>query len=630
MEGLMNKYKELEFTLVTDLTRVMDLAKELELNDISDILKEEIVRIKDKNFKVIVVGDFKRGKSTLINALLKRQVLPADIVPTTATINRVAYAPEPHVNLSFKDGSTEEIEIGQLSDYVTKLTPAGEAVAATLAEAIIYFPTPFCQNHICIIDTPGLSDDAAMTKITIDAMDKADAAIMVISALSPFSERERDFVTSLLLTSSTLCRLIFVVNFIDMVEENEVDRLLAFARNRIISTVNNEAEKKYKRDTIEYNKITGIMNKAPIFGVASYLAVEARRSNDPAKLMLSRFQPFEEELENILASEQGLSSIKIPLKQMITSCDNMLTQMDKNLIAEEERSQGKSYKEFLNSLQEHEKDMQQCLDKYRGISQLYLGKLNGLCNNLKSELFLKETDCINRIGINNNNFYYNVINSYFNYINTSIDECHRKVFNIHSVIIQREIIQLFNEAIGMLTKSYENIIDIAEGKNINFKDKLEKNRKFTYYLSKHPFPICKNLFRLPTNIGMTNFDPSKIIGISDGYCFKNNIGAYIQREIKESVDNYRKEIVTTSNLILKDITDDYLSNYEKVEIQFHSDVSNKEAVLMEKYSSIKKEYRRKRNVLTTIRYKSSWLLDNLQNENQLWQGYKDSCVSPEI
>jgi predicted GTPase len=137
------------------------------------------------------MGEFRRGKSSLINALLGLNVLPSDVTPTTATINRITFGTEPKATIHFMDGRKSDINISELQSYVTKLTEENEKTALSIREAVIYYPTVICQNHVDIIDTPGLNDDETMTRTTINILNDIDAVIVTVSALFPYSETEK-------------------------------------------------------------------------------------------------------------------------------------------------------------------------------------------------------------------------------------------------------------------------------------------------------------------------------------------------------------------------------------------------------------------------------------------------------
>src|ERR1044072_883527 len=126
------RYRELELAIIGGLKTLRDMAVNMEMRSADELLDKIIKDIEEHCFRVAVVGEFRRGKSTFINALLGRAVLPSDILPTTATLNRVTYGDHPHVLIRFRkqDGQaarTEEVPLHELTNYVTKITPTSES-----------------------------------------------------------------------------------------------------------------------------------------------------------------------------------------------------------------------------------------------------------------------------------------------------------------------------------------------------------------------------------------------------------------------------------------------------------------------------------------------------------------------
>lgn len=160
------------------------MSEEIALVNTAESIRETLEKTAEEHFEVAIVGEFKRGKSTLINAMLGQEVLPADVLPATATLNRVTYSEEPYVQVEYKNGKSERVDINKLEDYVTKLTAESEERAETVKEATVYYDTEFCKNNVDIIDTPGLNDDDQMTNVTLSILPKIDAAVFVISANS--------------------------------------------------------------------------------------------------------------------------------------------------------------------------------------------------------------------------------------------------------------------------------------------------------------------------------------------------------------------------------------------------------------------------------------------------------------
>lgn len=317
-------YKQLILTMVTDLERLHDYAEELGLTRSRDLIGEVSGRLKQDCFTVAVVGEFKRGKSTFINALLGEEILPTDVLPTTATLNRVVYGVEKGVLVRFKDGSEERISIDQLPDYVTKLTGTAETMAAAVQEAVVYYPVLYCQNNVEIVDTPGLNDDATMTTVTLSVLPRVDAAILVIMAQSPFSEYERDFLENRLLTSD-LGRVIFVVTAIDRFNRPEdAERVVQSIRERIKRFVMQRAADQFGQDSEEYKVYLRKIGEPKVFGLAALPALEAKASGDMTRLRTSKFPDFERALERFLTQERGAIVLQVPVNRLLGSSTEIL------------------------------------------------------------------------------------------------------------------------------------------------------------------------------------------------------------------------------------------------------------------------------------------------------------------
>ena len=77
--------------LINDLRRLREFCRKLNLEKSVPQIDSMLERVHNKVFSIAVVGEFNRGKSTFINALLGKEILPSDILPCSATLNRVTY-----------------------------------------------------------------------------------------------------------------------------------------------------------------------------------------------------------------------------------------------------------------------------------------------------------------------------------------------------------------------------------------------------------------------------------------------------------------------------------------------------------------------------------------------------------
>ena len=306
---MMSSLKQIEFQLFEIMLKLRELTEtESVLVPIAERVGECIERIESKRYNIAVIGEFKRGKSSLINAILGMPVLPADVTPTTATINRITFGGKPEVTIRYKNG-TEQIldDISSLSNYVTKLSEQQSRVAATVQEAVITYPAIICQNHVDIIDTPGLGDDEEMTDTTISILKQIDAAIVVVSALSPFDVAETDLVVKLI-DNREITNVVFVINFMDQIDVDERDAVFCSIRSRIIKNTTKLAQKRFVDRPELLNKTHRIIDDPQIFPLSAKKALKSFAANDVTMLKESGVSDFKSKILSIITREQCVNS----------------------------------------------------------------------------------------------------------------------------------------------------------------------------------------------------------------------------------------------------------------------------------------------------------------------------------
>lgn len=297
------------YSVLYNLTSVLDI---FPCEELREEINQTLLFIQNKSLNVAIIGEFRRGKSSLINALLGMPVLPVDIEPTTAAINRVTYGVKPRAILHFKNGSSSEIAIGELSNYVTKLTPSSEKLAATIKEAEIQYPTELCSNHIDIIDTPGLNDTESMTSVTEDLLDDIHIAIVAIKSTMPYSETECHWVTKLLALPK-LNHIVFVITCMDLVAKADVPKLLTYTGQRICEKTLECVRSQYGDDPELLLKADRILNERDflLYPVSAALALESFDTGDYALLAESNIPSLKTGLLTSMNAQQqmvGLSS----------------------------------------------------------------------------------------------------------------------------------------------------------------------------------------------------------------------------------------------------------------------------------------------------------------------------------
>lgn len=328
MDGTINfgnftGYRQTVMELTADLNQLKEYCKTLNLMNNVKSIDETLLKVASDSFDVAIIGEFKRGKSTLINAILGQEILPSDVLPTTATLNRVTYGIKPGVQVVYKDGRSEAVDIDKLNDYVTKLSSESEQKAATVQEATIYYPTAYCKNNVDIIDTPGLNDDENMTQVTLSVLPQIDAAIFVIMAQAPFSEYERDFLENKMLTSD-MGRVIFAVNCIDRCDEDDAERIIESISKRINFYVLEKAKKVMGEDSEEYAVYKRKIGTPKVFGISAKQALKGKIKGNNELIEKSNYPAFESELERLLTQERGAISLQVQVSKIFASIDEIL------------------------------------------------------------------------------------------------------------------------------------------------------------------------------------------------------------------------------------------------------------------------------------------------------------------
>ncbi len=171
------------------LTRLDHHARELHALDATAKVAELAVE-RSRPVRVAIVGEFNAGKSTFINALIGADVAPTGVLPTTATLHHLRYAPDPFARIQFfADAPTEVKE---------RIVPSSELRAALKSAGTewvrrVEILQPIASlTRVEILDTPGFNaPDTRHTEAARSAFEEADAAIWLLDAAQPLKQTER-------------------------------------------------------------------------------------------------------------------------------------------------------------------------------------------------------------------------------------------------------------------------------------------------------------------------------------------------------------------------------------------------------------------------------------------------------
>lgn len=187
----------------------------------------------NKRFTVAFVGEFSRGKSTLINRIIGKEILPVANLPTTAMLTRIVYGDKPRMTVCSKDGKKiKELPVSQHS--WEGLTAANFGEQEPEGSVVVEYPDKWLGEFaIDFIDTPGAGDLEEKRAMVIErAMVNADAAIIAIDANKALSQTEQLFIQQKIM-SRGVPFVALAVTKLDLVNSNERVKVLSYLLNRL-------------------------------------------------------------------------------------------------------------------------------------------------------------------------------------------------------------------------------------------------------------------------------------------------------------------------------------------------------------------------------------------------------------
>jgi small GTP-binding protein len=181
-------------------------------------------RLDAGRLRVLVVGEAKRGKSTLVNALLGRKILPTGVTPLTSVATTVVHGTDESIEAHFLDGRSERLPADALEDLVTER--GNPANCRGVAGVTVRLDAAILAHGLEIVDTPGTgSVHAHNTSTAASALENMDAAVFVLTADPPVSATERDLLARVAGLSVTT---FVVLNKADHLDPADLDESIEF------------------------------------------------------------------------------------------------------------------------------------------------------------------------------------------------------------------------------------------------------------------------------------------------------------------------------------------------------------------------------------------------------------------
>ena len=233
------------------LSALADVADELRSDDLAREARDLASRVAEGRFLLATVGQFKRGKSTLINALIGEALLPTGVAPVTSAITIVRYGARPAAEVVFKDGQRTSILISEVHTFVTEVD--NHENRRHVAAVEIFSPSPLLASGMCLVDTPGLgSVFHGNTEETRAFVPHIDAALVVLGVDPPIGADELALVSEV---AQQVGPLVFVLNKADRLNASDLTEGRQFTADILTRLLNRPHEGLFEVSAAE--RLTG-------------------------------------------------------------------------------------------------------------------------------------------------------------------------------------------------------------------------------------------------------------------------------------------------------------------------------------------------------------------------------------
>ncbi|BAY66418.1 hypothetical protein NIES22_65570 [Calothrix brevissima NIES-22] len=264
-------------------------------------------------FRLLVLGDMKRGKSTFLNALIGENLLPTNVNPCTAVLTVLRFGQQKQVTVHFNDSKKPDrldfesfkVRYTINPEEAKRLEEEGKQAFPDVEYAEVEYPLELLEKGVQIIDSPGLNDTEARNDLTLGYINNCHAILFVLSATQQFTLGEQRYLENYIKERGLT--VFFLINAWD-----EIQRRLIDPDNL---TEKQEAEERvrqvFKTNLTKYCQVDGEdIYDERVFEVSSLNALRQRLKSPSGSLEGTGFPEFIKALNTFLTKERAISELR--------------------------------------------------------------------------------------------------------------------------------------------------------------------------------------------------------------------------------------------------------------------------------------------------------------------------------
>ena len=292
--------------------------------------KEKMETARNKTgeeFFVLIIGAFRSGKSSLINALIGEELLPTGFLPETAVIGELHYGEKKRITLYPKKGMWEggdqpfdltETTSEEIEKYVSLSADDAintmeeedgctKAINSKFEKMVIYWPLEILKDGVVLVDSPGINDPYCNDHIVNEYLPQADAIVYVMDSCFAYQGMDRRQLTAI--NEIGFTNIITGYTFYDIVVKHSRSP---------------EKLQKYRNILLDYMAKHSCLGEESVHFLDSMEGLQARMSGDREAFRRSGYEGLEKYLERYLVEKSGTDRIKRCITSILTINRDML------------------------------------------------------------------------------------------------------------------------------------------------------------------------------------------------------------------------------------------------------------------------------------------------------------------
>ncbi len=553
--------------------------------------------LKEEKFRLVVLGQFKRGKSTFINALLGEAVLPTDVIPVTAVITEISYGMQFQATVVFHDGREVSVSADELAPYISEsLNPQN---TKGVDKVMLRHPARILQDGLILVDTPGVgSIHQHNTRLTREYIPNVDAAVFLFSADPPLTELEQAF---LKIIQPIVPKIFFVLNKMDYLETESLQRVLSFNKEILKNVLGKSQE---------------------IVPISALQALKGQINGSTEQYEHSGLRNLENELRHFLMQNRGRLIILSNAERLERLCSEQL-----NLLEMERRAQTASvetlqnnmlkFEEYITKMQRHEQRLSFLLQGLKTHLMAYFDAQVAQFRQTARAQISREV--LNSLAQNHSmriselqRFYENTIN------NAIIDHFEPFRMGLEKAVKERysaEVETINDEVIEIINRIYQYSAQLFKlNRTLSLPKEVWRFKSQFYYRT---WEVATSLDLIENSL--LSFLPKPLFLA----LFKRRLPKLIQEKLDRQCGRLRADFLYR----LQDSNRQYLYEFNEALQKIHGNISG----MMQKYLQIKKKGESDLGRLLALQEKKQILLRSILKEingiKKAWNSGTESALN---